>query len=447
MIELDKNEELITKIAVVGVGGAGCNAIKNLINFGTTDVELIAINTDMKQLRAIPASVKVVIGKELTRGQGAGSNPEIGRKAAEADFESIREFLMDKDMVFVTAGMGGGTGSGAAPIVAKAAKENDSLVVAIVVTPLKNEGSERWENAFKGLENLRENVDGLIIVSNEKLSNFSRDQKLSVKKAFEQADRVVYDATKGIIDLINSVGIINVDFADVKTVIKGKGDALIGKGFGDGENRAIEAVESALNSPLLEGIYLKEAQSALVNITFGEDFYHYEVDQILNRIREATNENLNIIHGLVDDSSLGSSVSVTVVITGFKNTFLAEYLDRKKQKMKDGNSNVGKEEFVYFTNKTRKLEIPEPQQSNFKLSHLSNSDSSQKDLKVPAYTRKMKLLEGVENVDYNFEVPISNEPYLVRNIDDNSNYDENQNKEDKFLLVEKKPAIFRKILD
>ncbi len=447
MIELETNEEQITKIAVVGVGGAGCNAIKNLINFGITDIGLIAINTDMKQLRAIPApAVKVVIGKELTRGQGAGSNPEIGRKAAEADFGTIKEFLMDKDMVFVTAGMGGGTGSGAAPIVAKAAKENDSLVVAIVVTPLKNEGNERWENAFKGLENLRECVDGLIIVSNEKLSNFSREQKLSVKKAFEHADSVVYDATKGIIDLINSVGIINVDFADVKTVIKGKGDALIGKGTGDGDNRAIEAVEAALNSPLLEGIDLKEAQSALVNITFGEDFYHYEVDQILNRIREATNENLNIIHGLVEDPSLGSSVCVTVVITGFKNTFLKEYLDKKKQNLKDEKNNV-KEAFVYFTNKTRKLEVPEQQLSNFKLNNMSNSDASQKDLKVPAYTRKRRLLEDSEQVEYDFEDPVSNGHYLVRNINNGSSVDENENTEDKFIIVENKPAIFRKILD
>ncbi|MGB9912361.1 MAG: cell division protein FtsZ, partial [Candidatus Kapaibacteriota bacterium] len=386
MIELDNSFEEITKISVVGVGGAGCNAIQNLINFGIDSVDLIAINTDAKQLRVNPAPIKLIIGRTKTRGQGAGSNPEIGRQAAEEDYQNIVELLKNKDMVFVTAGMGGGTGTGASPLVAKAAKENGSLVVGIVVTPLNNEGIERWENAYKGIENLRRHLDGLIIISNEKLSRVSREQNLPVMKAFQYADRVVYDATKGIIDLINSVGVINVDFADVRTVIQGKGDALIGKGIGEGDQRALMAVENALNSPLLEGIDLRSAQSALVNITFGEDFYHYEVDLILNKIREATNSNLNIIHGLVEDNSMGSNVAVTVVITGFTNSFLREYHEKKKVSEKKDKVFVEQDEFL--KNDYAIFESSVDHSLNFRTSKTRLANDTTSDLTTPALVRQ-----------------------------------------------------------
>jgi len=443
MIELDNTNVEITRIAVVGVGGAGCNAIKNLINFGISDVDLIAINTDAKQLRENPAPVKLPIGKSKTRGQGAGSNPEIGKEAAEEDYQAIVDALKNKDMVFITAGMGGGTGTGAAPIVAKAAKENGALVVAIVVTPLANEGNERWENAYKGLEELRKNVDGLIIVSNDKLSKISREQNLSVRKAFEKADRVVYDATKGIIDLINSVGIINVDFADVKTVILGKGDALIGKGIGEGEQRAILAVESALNSPLLEGIDLRNAQSALVNITFGDDFYHYEVDQILNKIREATNPDLNIIHGLVEDCSMGSTVSVTVVVTGFTNSFLEEYFENKKSKdNKNGKVKNETEEFVTFPTSPKRKE---PQESilNYKASQPSVSEINQNDLTIPAYLRRRHSNideEAVPSVN-----PSPNKPYFIDIHSKSEEDDESKGRNNNYSRDN--PAVIRKLLD
>jgi cell division protein FtsZ len=421
MIELDNSFEEITKIAVVGVGGAGCNAIQNLISFGIDGVDLIAVNTDIKQLRQFRADQKAItlpIGRSITKGQGAGSNPEIGRLAAEEDYQNIVEFLKNKDMVFVTAGMGGGTGTGAAPIVAKAAKENDALVVGIVVTPLKSEGMERWENAFKGIENLRKNLDGLIIISNEKLSHVSKEKSLSVKKAFQYADKVIYDATKGIIDLINSVGIINVDFADVKTVIQGKGDALIGKGVGEGEQGAIDAVEQALNSPLLEGIDLRNAKSALVNITFGEDFENYKVDLVLNRIREATNSNLNIIHGLVEDPSMGDSVSITVVVTGFTNSFLQEYYEKKKDnEKKQQKTSVGLGLGDFIPNDVgipAKNNIKTPVNIKVGKKELSPREN---DLDIPTVIREESL--KTNNQDYDAMIEIR-EPYYFTHEDINT---------------------------
>ncbi|ROL57361.1 cell division protein FtsZ [Bacteroidetes/Chlorobi group bacterium Naka2016] len=424
MIELDNSFEEITKISVVGVGGAGCNAIQNLINFGIDSVDLIAINTDAKQLRVNSAPIKLIIGKTKTRGQGAGSNPEIGRQAAEEDYQNIVELLKNKDMVFITAGMGGGTGTGASPLVAKAAKENGALVVGIVVTPLNNEGIERWENAFKGIENLRKHLDGLIIISNEKLSRVSKEQNLPVMKAFQYADRVVYDATKGIIDLINSVGVINVDFADVRTVIQGKGDALIGKGVGEGEQRALMAVESALNSPLLEGIDLRNAQSALVNITFGEDFYHYEVDLILNKIREATNSNLNIIHGLVEDNSMGSSVAVTVVITGFTNSFLKEYEEKKKISVKKEKMQIKEDEFV---KNDAEVKIAFEHTLNYKTPKVPEIDELSDDLTTPALLREE--YKKVKTIEVNIP-PNGHQPYIVRH----NEIETEQNEKDGIIL-------------
>lgn len=424
MAELDKSFEEITKIAVVGVGGAGCNAIQNLINFGIEGVDLIAINTDAKQLRVNSAPIKLIIGKNKTRGQGAGSNPEIGRQAAEEDYQTIAELLKNKDLVFVTAGMGGGTGTGAAPLVAKAAKENNALVVGIVVTPLNSEGVERWENAFKGIENLRKNLDGLIIISNEKLSKVSKEQNLSVKKAFQYADRVVYDATKGIIDLINGVGIINVDFSDVKTVLQGKGDALIGKGIGEGEHRTLQAVENALNSPLLEGIDLRNAQSALVNICFGNDFGYEEVDLVLEKIREATNPNLNIIKGLVEDESLGNSVAVTVVITGFTNSFLLEYQEKKKAQEKKTKPSTDRGEFVSNENNINQtlydvsvnLKVPKKLPDEYK-----------NDIQTPAILRNQYFKN--QNVELN-NPNDGKQPFILRQDDIEKDNTDNINSSD-----------------
>ncbi|MCX7909715.1 MAG: cell division protein FtsZ [Ignavibacteria bacterium] len=441
MVDLDNSFEEITRIAVVGVGGAGCNAIQNLINFGIDGVDLIAINTDAKQLRVNPAPIKLAIGKNRTKGQGAGSNPEIGRQAAEEDYQTIQDMLKNKDMVFVTAGMGGGTGTGASPLVAKAAKENNALVVGIVVTPLNSEGFERWENAYKGIENLRKNLDGLIIISNEKLSKVSREQGLSVSKAFQFADRVVYDATKGIIDLINSVGIINVDFSDVKTVIQGKGDALIGKGFGDGEQRSLSAVESALNSPLLEGIDLRNAQSALVNITCGEDFFHYEIDQVLTKIREATNPNLNIIYGLVEDATLKNGVSVTVVITGFTNSFLQEYLEKKKTQEKKQKTPIDRGEFVTNEYSLTDKNVFEPS-VNFK-AYRKLPEDIKNDLQTPALVRNELFRTKSVDIDISFD---GKQPFILRQDEIENEEQKNNNINNNNLDIQQRP-YFRRIMD
>ncbi len=439
MIELDNSFEEITRIAVVGVGGAGCNAIQNLITFGIEGVDLIAINTDAKQLRVNSAPIKLIIGKSKTRGQGAGSNPEVGRQAAEEDYQSIVDLVKDKDIVFVTAGMGGGTGTGAAPLVAKAAKENNALVVGIVITPLYNEGGQRWENAYRGIENLRKYLDGLMIISNEKLSRIIREQSLPIKRAFQFADRVVYDATKGIIDLINSVGIINVDFSDVKTVIQGKGDLLIGKGVGEGDHASITAVESALNSPLLEGIDLRNSQSALVNITFGENFQDYDI--VLNKIREATNQNLNIICGLVEDDSMGSSVAVTVVITGFTNSFIQEYQEKKKSKEKLEKSAIEQGEFVandYVLNTKNIFETA----VNMKISK-KIPDDLKNDLQTPALVRNQFLNSPKIELENTNE---SRQPFILKQDDLEKESKDNSNIDSQNLDIRRIP-YFRKMMD
>ncbi len=322
MIELEQNVEEITRIAVVGVGGAGCNAVRNILGFGIEGAELIAINTDLKQLRNIPVPNVLAIGKKITNGQGAGANPEIGRKAAEEDYEEILRLIENKHLVIITAGMGGGTGTGAAPVVARAAREIDALVIAVVLTPSAEEGPRKMKYAIEGLRNLREYVDGLIVVSNDKLFEYAKEKQLPFFTAFKEADKIVYDAAKGIVDLVHSEGVINVDFADLRTVIKDKGDALIGKGFGEGEGRAIQAVENALNSPLLEGIDLRDAKSALINIISGDDFFLDEIRTVLEKVRQATNKDLDIIYGLVHDPNLAGKVSVTIIITGFTNSFI-----------------------------------------------------------------------------------------------------------------------------
>lgn len=443
MAELDKSFEEITKIAVVGVGGAGCNAIQNLINFGIEGVDLIAINTDAKQLRVNPAPIKLVIGKTKTRGQGAGSNPEVGRQAAEEDYQTIVDLLKNKDLVFVTAGMGGGTGTGASPLVAKAAKENNSLVVGIIVTPLKSEGIERWENAYKGIENLRKNLDGLIIISNEKLAQVSKEQNLSVKKAFQYADRVVYDATKGIIDLINGIGLVNVDFSDVKTVIQGKGDALIGKGFGEGEQRAIQAVENALNSPLLEGIDLRNAQSALVNISFGEDFSYQEVDLVLEKIREATNPDLNIIHGLVEDSSLGGNIAITVVITGFTNSFLLEYQEKKK--VQEKKTKIANDQGEFVSNNYKVNTNLVDTSVNFRISK-KLTDELKNDIQTPAILRN----QYYKTLNIESDGPTDGkQPFILRQDDvekDNPDEKSNLNSNSQNLDIQQIP-YFRRMMD
>lgn len=304
------------KMKVVGVGGAGGNAINRMISAGLIGVEFIGINTDLQALNMCKAPIRLQIGKNLTKGLGAGANPEVGRKAIEEDRDAVFNALKDTDMVFVTAGMGGGTGTGAAPIVAEVAKDLGALTVAIVTKPFLFEGPKRMKRAEEGLQELKERVDTLIVIPNQRLlSIVSKDTRLN--KAFQMADEVLYNATKGISDLISVPGLINLDFADVRTVMSEMGDALMGSAVASGEDRAIQAAQDAIRSPLLEEVSIAGALGLLVNVTGGEDLTLSEVDAAANIIQQAVGQEANVIFGAVIDEQFKDQIRVTVIATGF----------------------------------------------------------------------------------------------------------------------------------
>lgn len=304
------------KMKVVGVGGAGGNAINRMISAGLIGVEFIGINTDLQALNMCKAPIRLQIGKNLTKGLGAGANPEVGRKAIEEDRDAVFNALKDTDMVFVTAGMGGGTGTGAAPIVAEVAKDLGALTVAIVTKPFLFEGPKRMKRAEEGLQELKERVDTLIVIPNQRLlSIVSKDTRLN--KAFQMADEVLYNATKGISDLISVPGLINLDFADVRTVMSEMGDALMGSAVASGEDRAIQAAQNAIRSPLLEDVSIAGALGLLVNVTGGEDLTLSEVDAAANIIQQAVGQEANVIFGAVIDEQFKEQIRVTVIATGF----------------------------------------------------------------------------------------------------------------------------------
>ena len=319
MIALEASVRYGARIRVIGVGGGGGNAINTMIERGLQGVDFIAANTDVQALAANRAPIKVQLGKELTRGLGAGSDPTVGRRAAEESREELREVLAGSDMVFITAGMGGGTGTGAAPVVAQLARELGALVVAIVTKPFHWEARHRMQVAEAGIAELRQHVDALIVVPNQRLLSII-DRHTSVREAFQRVDEILYNATRGISDIISGCGYINVDFADVRTVMQGTGDALMGMGRGRGEHRAIEAAQNALNSPLLEGISISGARGVLVNITGGSDLTMYEVAEAMQLIEEAAGSDANIIHGIVMGEQPSEELSLTLVATGFRAT-------------------------------------------------------------------------------------------------------------------------------
>ncbi|MFC4455658.1 cell division protein FtsZ [Deinococcus sonorensis] len=304
------------KIRVIGLGGAGNNAVNRMIESGLEGVEFIAGNTDAQVLAKSHAEVRIQLGDRLTRGLGAGADPEVGEKAALEDRERIKEYLGDTDMLFITAGMGGGTGTGSAPVVAEIAREMGILTVGIVTRPFKFEGPKRMRIAEEGIAKLSERVDGMIVVNNEKLLT-AVDKKVPIREAFLIADRVLYYGVKGISDVINVEGMINVDFADVRNLLSGAGAVLMGIGSGRGEKLADEASSSAINSPLLErGI--EGARRILVNVTGGYDLSMHEANEIVEKIKEATGyEDPDILFGITPDENAGDEVRVTVIATGF----------------------------------------------------------------------------------------------------------------------------------
>ena len=311
-------EEILNpaRIKVVGVGGGGGNAVNRMIQAGIRGVEFIAANTDLQVLRVNRAAQKIQLGMATSKGMGAGSNPEIGRTAALEDAEKIAEALAGSDMVFVTAGMGGGTGTGAAPVVAKIASEAGALVVAIVSKPFSFEGQRKSRFAEAGIAELREYVDTLITIPNERLYAFV-ERNITAWEAFRIADDVLRQAVQGISDLITVPGYVNVDFADVKTVMENMGMALMGTGTATGEHRAVEAAQKAISNPLLEEQSIQGARAILINVTGGEDLTLAEFNEACQIVQQAADDDANIIFGLVQDGAMKDQVKVSVIATGF----------------------------------------------------------------------------------------------------------------------------------
>lgn len=323
MAEIKPDIETFAKIKVVGVGGSGCNAVSRMIDAKIKGVEFVTINTDAQSLHHSKAQEKVHIGKNLTKGLGAGMNPEIGRQAAEENRDEIQEVLKGTDMVFVACGLGGGTGSGAAPIVAETAKELGALTVGVVTRPFAFEGSQRRAIADEALENLKDRVDTLITIPNDKLLSII-DRKMTLVNAFRIVDDVLRQGVQGISDLITKPGIVNVDFADVRAIMQDSGSALMGIGIASGENRAVEAAKAAINSPLLE-LSIDGAKGVLFNISGSSDLAMLEINEAANIITENIDPNAKVIFGAVmDDQIRKGEIQITVVATGFDVVRLKE---------------------------------------------------------------------------------------------------------------------------
>jgi len=314
MFGLEMNQ--LAKIKVVGIGGGGCNAVNRMIDSGLKGVDFIVANTDLQVLNDSLAPIKLQLGSELTDGLGAGANPEIGREAAVESKAEIEEALKGADMVFVTCGMGGGTGTGASPIVAEIAQELGALTVGIVTKPFSFEGKKRMEQAVAGLDELKKHVDTLIVIPNDRLRELI-DKSTPMLEAFREVDNILHRGVQSISDLIAITGLVNLDFADVKAVMKDRGNALIGIGVGSGENRAVEAAKQAVSSPLLE-TSINGATDAIINVTGGTSLTLFEVEEAAEVIRTAANTDINTIFGAVINENLNDEVIVTVIATGFE---------------------------------------------------------------------------------------------------------------------------------
>jgi cell division protein FtsZ len=381
--ELDPSYENHANMKVVGVGGAGGNAINRMIDAGLGGVDFVTLNTDAQDLKTSKASRQVQIGSRLTKGLGAGADPEIGRKAIEEDRDLVAEALVGADMVFVTCGMGGGTGTGASPIVAEIAKNQGALTIGVVTKPFEFEGRKRMSRALMGMDELKEKVDTLIVIPNQKLLALASKETL-LTDAFKMADEVLLQATKGISELITIPGLINLDFADVKTVMAEMGDALFGIGYGTGENRAKEAATQAISCPLLDNVSIFGAKGVLVNITGGRGMTLLEASEAASLVTEASGEDANIIFGAVIDENLQDELRVTVIATGFGNH------NHRNEGERDSSADL-------FSFRKRIIEKPmsrhkEPQYDSSKIFEKTNIPSftpdASDDLEVPAFIRR-----------------------------------------------------------
>lgn len=325
-LEMDQ----IAKIKVIGVGGGGNNAVNRMIESGVKGVEFIVANTDLQVLNASKASNKLQIGKTITNGLGAGANPEVGREAAIESKDEIKEALKGADMVFVTCGMGGGTGTGAAPVIAEIAQELGALTIGIVTKPFRFEGRRRMEHAILGIDELKKHVDTLIVIPNDRLRDII-DKSTPMLEAFKEVDNVLHRGVQSISDLIAVSGLVNLDFADVKTVMEKRGSALIGIGLGVGENRAIEAAKQAVSSPLLE-TSIVGATDAIINVTGGTSLTLFEAEDAAEVVRQSANNDINIIFGAVINENLNDEVIVTVIATGFEDEEKAKEEEQQQPK-------------------------------------------------------------------------------------------------------------------
>lgn len=451
MIELDTTSDYGARIRVVGVGGGGGNAINSMITRGLTGVDFIAANTDAQALQHNLAPIKVQVGKDCTRGLGAGADPTIGHLAVEESNDEITEALRGSDMVFVTAGMGGGTGTGGTPIVAKIARQLGALVVGIVTKPFHWEAKKRMSIADSGIEELRKHVDALIVIPNQKLMSVI-DQKTTFKEAFAKVDDVLYNATRGISDIISGHGYINVDFADVRTIMSNMGDAIMGTGTGRGENRAVEAAQNAISSPLLDGISIAGAQGVLVNITAGSNTTMFEIGEAVSVIENAAGNDTNLIQGVVFDDSLEDVMMITVVATGFKRE--AQQQNRmivsassvvEQQRVATVQSKVAEQQVVVqhygkvaSGDPVNYYNQPAQQQQSTSRHIPANSPSGYQELSKydePAYLRRKQ--NGAIKIQSESEVRADTQ--TERNA---LNIQNNQSRD-----VQNKPAFLRKIMD
>ncbi len=374
------------RIKVVGIGGAGGNAINRMIHSGMHGVEFIAINTDAQVLDTSQADGTICIGDTVTRGLGAGADPEVGRQAIEEDREKVAERLGDADLVFITAGMGGGTGTGAAPVVAEICREQGALAVGIVTEPFSMEGFPRMRNAQSGLKELQENVDTLIAIKNQRLLSIcGRDTTLD--EAFYQADEILLQATRGIADLITVPGMINLDFNDVRTIVSQGGDAIMGVGTHKGEDRAVEAARKAIHSPLLEDVSINGAKGVLVNIAADSNLTLFEVNEAMSLIQEAAGQEANIIFGTVKNDQMLDEISVTVIATGFNlNGDLNDSTTSFRSETREtASSDIGVEKIE------RDQHRPIAARTGFdEMNKLDENKNQEEDLNTPTFLRRQK---------------------------------------------------------
>jgi cell division protein FtsZ len=374
MIEFDENRNLAAKVKIIGIGGGGNNALNTMISYQLSGVDFIAANTDAQALAANMAPNKLQLGENLTKGLGAGANPEVGRKAALEDVEKIREALRGADMVFITAGLGGGTGTGGGPVIAEVARELGALTVAIVTKPFHFEGKKRMKQAEEGLANLKMTADALITIPNQRLLSIS-GKSMTLIEAFKKADEVLYHAAKGISDIIVGHGIINLDFADVRTVMSETGMALMGTGIASGENRSVEAAQRAISSPLLEDITIEGARGLLINITGGENMTLSEINEATSLVQKEAHEDANVIWGMVVDKAMKEEIRVTVIATGF---------GKKEEKRASQFKKVAP---ISFGLREQNKDIP-----RFSFSNKENNRD------IPAFMRRGKAIERFDEL-------------------------------------------------